>query len=167
MSAPQSSLKKRDRLGLLDKYGMVASMICAVHCVAVGIIAGALPLIGVAFTLNWIWEIVFLASAIILGGYTVWRSFLLHRRILPILMAGSGILLLGISKFGHFFAHGHMHHHDHLHLHWGEVTMSVLGGLLIAAAHLVNMRFRTACKHDATADTVSQPETEALSEMQQ
>ncbi len=147
MSATPTAINKRDRLGWLDRFGMIASMICAVHCVAVGLIAGALPLVGLAVTLNWIWEIAFLASAIILGGYTIWRSFLIHRKVLPLLMAGSGILLLGVSKLGHLVAHGHMHHHDHMHLHWNETAMSVLGGLLIAAAHLVNMRYRSACKH--------------------
>ncbi len=141
MSTENVKVESRS-LGRWDRVGMFASMLCAVHCVALGLLAGILPLVGTAIVLNWIWEITFVAGAIIIGGYTVVRSYTIHRRRLPLTMLIVGVVLLIGSKIWHLEAHVH---HGHVHVHAGEAILAALGGIAIAAAHFINLRFRAAC----------------------
>ena len=116
----------------LDRFGMTASTICAIHCAIVPVLITTLPLIGLGFLANpWVeWGMIILA--LILGTSSIGVSyFKLHHRILPILMLMSGFILIAIG---------------HLFVSWLEAIIVPIGGLTIAAAHFLNNKYAGVCR---------------------
>jgi len=118
----------------LDHIGITASTLCAIHCAIVPVLFTSLPLLGLGFLANvWIeWGMIVIALTI--GTYSIGLSYLrIHRRLQPLclLIAGFAIILLG-----HAFISG-----------WPEVIIVPIGGLVIAAAHLVNYKYTGTCKY--------------------
>jgi len=116
----------------LDRFGMTASTICAIHCAIVPVLITTLPLIGLGFLANpWVeWGMIILA--LILGTSSIGVSyFKLHHRILPILMLMTGFILIAIG---------------HLFVSWLEAIVVPIGGLTIAAAHFLNNKYAGACQ---------------------
>ncbi|MDN3579938.1 MerC domain-containing protein [Mucilaginibacter flavus] len=120
----------------LDKIGVTASTICAIHCAVVPVFITSLPLLGMGFLATpWIeWGMILFA--LMIGVYSIGGSYVkVHRSLLPLilLIAGFGVIVLG-----------------HLFLNTGTERYVVpLGGLLIAIAHVVNQRYVGACSHES------------------
>jgi hypothetical protein len=118
----------------LDRIGITASTICAIHCAVVPLLFTSLPLVGLGFlALPWIeWGMI--VFALMIGVYSIGLSYLrTHRRPLPLmlLLAGFGIIMLG-----HTFLGGPV-----------EGLVVPIGGLMIALAHFVNYKCVGDCKH--------------------
>lgn len=123
------SFTKHERL---DHLGMMASIACAIHCAALPLVITALPLLGLEFLAN-IWvEVSMICLSLIVGVVSLRISYPKHQKALPILVLILGFLLIGT---GHFIF-------DHL-----EAVIVPLGGLTIAAAHLLNWKLSRSCKH--------------------
>ncbi len=122
-----------DRLRQADRVGFAASMLCAIHCAAMPLLLAILPTLGLGAG-GWVdldQAVVVFATLLAAGTLTIgWRR---HRayRAWGLLLPALG--LLWFATFGPFHAHGGMEGA----LHAG---MMVAGGLLLAAAHLTNMR---------------------------
>ncbi len=107
-----------------DLAGFLTSLLCAIHCSAVPVLIS----LGVLSSSTWLhnhaidWVVigtgVFIASYSLLGDF-----FRVHRKIIPLLLAAAGFVFLILGMIEH---HGWM------------LILSVLGGLLVASAHLVN-----------------------------
>jgi hypothetical protein len=120
--------------GRLDRAGVVASLVCALHCALTPMLIGLLPLAGLGLLADERTEWVFIAAAFVIGALSLLPSYARrHRRPLPLVVftLGAG-LILGVrlvggeeSKF--------------------EIPAVAGGALLIAAAHLVNHRLCLAC----------------------
>ena len=112
-----------------DRVGAVASFLCAIHCALLPFILAALPFIGMEFLADHRFERGFVMFACLLALLVLVRGFRRHRWSLPLLLAtpGLGLLLLGVT-----FAENYS-----IVLHSVLVTC---GGLLLAAAHFVNLR---------------------------
>jgi hypothetical protein len=110
---------------LLDKSAMTLSGLCLIHC-----LAGTLVLTLFAASSEWFSHNVHLyglALALPLAAVALWRGVMVHGRIGVALLGASGIGLMAASLF---IAHGGS----------GEVLLSVLGVILLATAHLWNLR---------------------------
>lgn len=116
---------------LLDASAISLSGLCMVHCLALPIAAAFLPLLGAWAHADWV-HVAFLAAAapvslVALGRSGAWRD----ARIL--LLALAGLLLLTMGVLG-----------------WpseaSETTVTVLGGLSLSLAHLINWK-RHAHRH--------------------
>jgi hypothetical protein len=119
----------------LDRIGVTASTLCAVHCAVVPVFITSLPLLGMDFLAKaWVeWGMIFFALAI--GGYSIGGSyFKAHRNLLPLILLAIGF---GVIMLGHAFLNTHT-----------ERYVVPAGGLLIALAHVVNQRFVGACNHE-------------------
>ena len=119
----------------LDFYGFFASSLCAIHCAAVPI----LMMFGALGSLSWLdnyWiELGFILVSMILAYWSLSISYKKHHqnwRAIKIVVIG--FILLIISRF--------------VPHHLGDL-MVVIGGLIIAYAHLVNWRLLQKCKHCA------------------
>ena len=129
------------RLRQADRVGFAASMLCAVHCAAMPLVLALLPALGLG-TAGWIdidQAIVVFATVLAAATLTIgWRR---HRTY-----HAWGLLLpaLGLLWFATF---GPIHSHTGDRDAWLHAAMMVAGGLLLAAAHLTNMRL----SHRATA----------------
>src|ERR1700741_5573835 len=86
----------------LDKFGMTASTICAIHCAIVPVLITTLPLIGLGFLANpWFeWGMIGLALMLGISSITV-AYFKIHHRPLPVILLLVGFGAIGI---GHLFA---------------------------------------------------------------
>ena len=108
----------------LDKLGMTASILCAIHCLALPFLLTA----GLIGGLSWMnhpaveWCLIILA--IIIAGMSLIHSYRYkHQSILPIFIATIGCILLLSSRM----IHGELEH-----------VITALGGLTLAGAHYIN-----------------------------
>ncbi|WP_214073709.1 MerC domain-containing protein [Mucilaginibacter sp. dw_454] len=119
----------------LDRIGMTASTLCAIHCAIVPLLLTFLPLIGLGFLANPWFEWGMIILALLLGVSSIFMSyFRTHHRALPLLLLLTGFsLVIG----GHIYLKG-----------WIEAIIVPLGGLTIAVAHFVNFKYVDVCKTD-------------------
>ena len=128
MARPASRLQQADRLGL------AASMLCAVHCAARPLVLALLPAFGLGIG-GWVdIDQAVVVFATLLAAVTLsigWRRHRAYR--------AWGLLLpaLGLLWFATF---GPLHSHAGDPEAWWHAGMMVAGGLLLAAAHMTNMR---------------------------
>lgn len=128
MSSPAPRLQRADRVGF------AASMLCAIHCAAMPLVLAVLPTLGLGAG-GWIdidqGIVVFatlLAATTLTLGWRRHRAYHAWGLLLPALG------LLWFATFGPFHSHAGDAHA------WLHAGMMVAGGLLLAAAHLTNMR---------------------------
>lgn len=116
----------------LDKFGMTASTICAIHCAIVPVLITTLPLMGLGFLANpWVeWGMIILALMLGISSIAV-SYFKVHRRPLPIVLLLAGFSAIAIG---------------HLFVSWMEAIIVPLGGLTIAAAHFLNNKYAGECR---------------------
>jgi hypothetical protein len=119
----------------LDQLGITASTLCAIHCAVVPLLMTVLPLFGLSFLANESVEFTMILISLVLGIWSLSVSYRKqHRRPLPVLILTFGFTLIGI---------GHLIGHDSL-----EPILIPIGGLTIAAAHFINMKFVKWCSID-------------------
>jgi hypothetical protein len=114
---------------LLDAGALALSSLCLLHCLALPLLAAALPLFGAWAQAEWV-HLLFVAIALPLTGYALWRADRHHR--LPVMAwtaagLGLGLLLAGALE---------------LPSHAWETPLTVTGSLLLAATHIWNARRR-------------------------
>jgi hypothetical protein len=109
-----------------DLLGIMASLTCAVHCsvlplaIAYGFL-GSSYMLGHGFV-----EMIFIFLSISVAVYALWGSYARnHRNPLPLVSFTIGIICIVIALINH----GNI-----------EIVLATLGGLIIAFAHLINMR---------------------------
>src|SRR6185437_2573591 len=103
---------KSPSAALLDAGAVALSSLCLLHCLALPLLAAALPLFGVWAEAEWV-HLVFVAIALPMTGFALWRAE--RRQPLPALALPS---------------------------HAWETPLTVTGSLLLAATHLWNAQHR-------------------------
>lgn len=114
--------------GLLDRAGAVASLLCAVHCMLLPFVLAMLPLIGLEFLAGHTFERIFVACAALLASASLITAYRRHRKPHALFLMVPGILLLVFGIAVDLDVHVVVH------------TISVvIGGLLVASAHITNL----------------------------
>lgn len=117
---------------MLDRIGITATSLCALHCILLPILLPALPLLGLSFLADHAWEHVFLIITAILGAYALFSGFKrYHRKIYPFYLLAIGVIVYWIK---HDFATDI------------QPYFIVIGASFIVAAHLINLRLCNNCK---------------------
>ncbi|EGF91567.1 putative membrane protein [Asticcacaulis biprosthecium C19] len=102
---------------------MVLSALCVVHCIALPFIVAGIPFLGAFTDADWVHQVLVLMAAPLslwaISYSKAWRKWAVS---LP--MSG-GLLLLALAAFVPA-------------LHDAEVALSLLGAVMIAAAHGIN-----------------------------
>ncbi len=139
---------------LLDKYGALASGICAVHCFLTSIAFGLFSVAGLGFLGNEIVDSAFVLVAIILGSFAVRSGYRHHRSKVPAILFIGGLCM---AMYSHFvLGHNHLEPHEHDVMELEEVLSTVLavaGGVTLTAFHLMNAKLQkearklNCCKH--------------------
>lgn len=112
---------------------MGLSGLCLVHC-----LAGSVLLAGLSATGGlWNHEVhaVGLAIAVPLAAFALVRGVRLHRQHVVAVLGGIGLAMMSVSVF---LAHGSTY----------EIAISVCGVLMLASAHLLNLRWSHRHEHD-------------------
>lgn len=127
MQAPPQ--RTRSALRAADKLGFAASFACAVHCALLPLAVALMP----AVVLNvggWLdWDQAFVVFASLLGATTMSLGYRRHRAFHAWALLVPGLALIWAASFTSL--------HDHTAAH---LVLMVLGGSLLAVAHLVNLR---------------------------
>ncbi len=126
-----------------DGLGAGVSLACAVHCAALPLVFSLLPSLQLALT-SWdpqwqglaqwlLWtheaERLVVSTVLLFAAVVLTRGFLAHRSRWPLMVAACAAAMMAPGASGHW-------HSDDL---W-HVGMQGLGGLGIAAAHVLNWR---------------------------
>ncbi|NZA27607.1 MerC domain-containing protein [Luteimonas sp. SJ-92] len=123
MDATPSSLRHADRLGF------AASFLCAVHCALLPLALALLPALGLNLG-GWIdFDQAFVVFATLLGLTTMTLGYRRHRAFRAWALLLPGLALVWLGAFSPL--------HDHT---LGHAAIMVAGGLLLAGAHLLNLR---------------------------
>ncbi|MFC0153435.1 MerC family mercury resistance protein [Xanthomonas dyei] len=119
----------RATASLLDTSAIALSGLCLLHCLALPLLAVALPLLGAWSRAEWV-HVVFAAAAVPLSGFALWSTHRRHALPAPVwVLAGLGLAGLALGASG--IAGGTL-----------ETPITVTGSLLLASAHLLNLRLR-------------------------
>ena len=110
----------------LDASALTLSGLCLIHCLGLPLLAATLPLAGVLAEVEWIHR-AFVIAAVPITGLAIMNGAPSGRRASFILPALLGLAALIAAAFVHVL-------HDH------EVTLTVVGAMLLAAAHLWRWR---------------------------
>jgi hypothetical protein len=117
---------------MLDRIGITATSLCALHCILLPVLLPALPLLGLSFLADHAWEHVFLIITAILGTVALFSGFKkYHRRLYPFYLLFLGI---GIYWIKHDFSEAI------------QPYFIIIGASLIVAAHIINLKLCNSCK---------------------
>ena len=117
---------------MLNRIGITATSLCALHCIFLPVILPALPLLGLSFLADHTWENVFLLVTAILGSIAMLSGFKrYHRKLYPFYL-----LLLGVAIYGQ----------KHTFSDAVEPYLISIGTLLIVTAHFINIKLCNSCK---------------------
>lgn len=122
--------KKKHSAG---KWSAVLAMVCAVHCMAVPLLAGLLPFVGLSFLESHLFEFLMIGTGVGLGAFSLTRSFSRdHRNPVPFTIFAFGAVAVLLAMF--------------LLPHEVEHIVLPIGAGLIGIAQLVNIRYARRCE---------------------
>ncbi len=119
---PPALLSIRDRM---DRFGVLLSGLCAVHCILGVLLVGVLGLGGQVLLAPEIHRIG-LALAVVVGFLSIGLGVRRHGRIEPLVLGGTGLALMTAALF---VGHG-----------TPEAVLTIGGVALVALAHIRNLR---------------------------
>jgi len=129
-----------------DRLGLIASSLCAVHCALTPVLLAVLPVVGLNAG-GWIdTDQAFVVFATLLGATTLTLGWRRHRAFRAWMFLLPGLALVWIGSFSTLHDHGLLH-----------AAMMVIGGLLLACAHLLNLKLihsPTRATHPGAQDPV-------------
>ncbi len=105
---------------------MWLSAACVVHCLATTVLVAALSTAGGMLGSPLVHEGGLLV-AIVLGCVAFGRGIVAHRRVLPIVLGATGLLLMAAALFV-----------SHAGGHFVEAALTILGVAVLAAGHALN-----------------------------
>ncbi len=132
------------RFARLDVAGSVLSSLCAIHCLAMPFVAGLLPVLGLGFVGGRGFERGACVAMLSLAALCLLQGCRQHGRwwLLGLMVVGA-TLTLGTQFL--FAPTSCAKTCCTERVNWSEALVMFTGGGLIAASHLLNLRFRRAC----------------------
>ncbi|TWI00961.1 MerC mercury resistance protein [Luteimonas cucumeris] len=123
MSTSETTLRRADR------FGFAASFLCALHCALLPVLIALLPALGLNVG-GWIdLDQGFVIFATLLAGTTLTLGYRRHRAFRAWALLLPALALVWVATFSP------LHHHGLTH-----AVLMTIGGLMLAAAHFVNLR---------------------------
>jgi hypothetical protein len=122
----------------LDAAGMSVSVLCAVHCIVVPLLAGTLTAAGIGWVHNEVVEWLLVAVSCAIGVYSLFPAF--HQRHGKKRCLGLFSLGMGCILFGKFFRGDAA----------SDTPFVVFGAVMIIAAHTTNQYLCRSCRCPGT-----------------
>ncbi|WP_299286502.1 MerC domain-containing protein [uncultured Mucilaginibacter sp.] len=115
----------------LDKVGITASVLCAIHCAFFPVLLTLLPLLGIGFLVKGWAEIAMVLFSLLIAGVSILSAYKLHQNVLPLVLLATGFSIIGVV---HLFLPKNL-----------EPFILPFGGLSIAFAHYLNLNYKGRC----------------------
>lgn len=122
-----------------DRFAIMLSGICAIHCILLPIAVSAMPLFVASIDHDhhlhdFVFHqaiLLFILPVSIIALYTGFRS---HQQIMPIAIASIGLLfLVSVALFAEKMIESGIMQHE------GETILTVIGGVTHAVGHILNV----------------------------
>ena len=113
-----------------DRVGISASLLCVLHCLLTPLLVLSMPVVG-EFLSHQMFHIIIMVIVVPVAVWALWNGYRLHKYVRVLWLGGAGIAILIASMY--------LGSHNPTI----EVTGMVAAGLILASAHLFNLR---ACK---------------------
>lgn len=127
---------------LLDRFGAVGSLLCALHCALLPVVMAVLPSLGLAAWLGGdAFEYAFVLFATVLGAFSLIWGYRQHGQVRALGLLVPGLLMLWAGALVPML---------HAQSQLVHALVMTSGGLLVALAHIANLRSQQA--HVCTAD---------------
>ncbi|MBM3784047.1 MAG: MerC domain-containing protein [Acidobacteria bacterium] len=117
----------------LDRYGMLLSIGCAIHCAVLPMAMGLLTASGLGWIAGPEFEWAILACTFLIGSTQLIKSFTTHRNPLSLYLFGAGLTFFALAKL------------EAVQFQYSEAVLMTIGGLLTATAHFKNLRLCACC----------------------
>lgn len=137
-AAPVAGHTAHRRLRLADRIGAAGSLVCAVHCALLPLVIAALPTLGLGLAGEASFEQGFTVFATVLALATLVSGYRRHRLLGALMFLVPGVLAIWFGAFGPLGHEGSTH-----------TVLMAIGGTLIGAAHLLNIRLAHGHLHGA------------------
>jgi len=115
--------------GWIDRFGSVASAVCAIHCLLLSLAPWLISALGLGVLANESFEWAFFVFAVGFALAAAWWGYRLHRTWWVLTGFSGGLLLLIAGRMG-----------EALSLYEGGGIVSVLGGGVLVISHILSMR---------------------------
>ncbi len=126
---------------MLDRIGITATSLCALHCILLPILLPILPLLGLTFLADHTWEHVFLICTAILGTIALLSGYKrYHGKKYPFLLLFLGISIYWIK-------------HDYSEML--EAYFIIVGAFFVVLAHVINLKLCKSVKENSTSSSTS------------
>jgi len=132
------------KTGWFDSLAVGASAVCLIHCLALPLVIAALPALANVLEVPASFHLAMLALAVPVSGFALISGFRRHGAVLPAMLGGVGLALLAIGA-------------SLLSRPAAETGVTVMGGLLLAGAHIRNWRLGNQPRRAIAAPEAAQP----------
>ncbi|MEO9946831.1 MerC domain-containing protein [Paraglaciecola sp.] len=125
---------------LLDRLGIWASSLCALHCLLLPVLIPIIPFIGASFFAQGWFERTILSISMVVGFWALFSGFYrYHRQLYPLYsLALGGVIYWNKDMFGELY----------------EPFIVATGAILIVGSHIVNLKLCQSC-HDCKSGCAS------------
>ncbi len=110
-----------------DRFGAFLGLLCAIHCLAVPLLLGVLPAVGLGFIVAHEFDLTIIGIALVFAGLAARSGYRAH---------GDKRIVMGFVAAVSLLAFGHLLGEDGLA---GRIP-SIIGGFSLAALHIINLR---------------------------
>ena len=115
-----------------DRLGIIVSAICCIHCMATPLLMILSPGLVQYFENEYI-HMAMITLVVPLGLYSFISKFSVHENKTPLYIGIIGMILLILAIAFHEL-------HGHGHAEYIEMSLSVLGGIALIWAHVMNVK---------------------------
>ena len=122
-----------------DKFAIILSTICAIHCIALPILAIFLPLLSATIvhgsTLHEFWFHQFILIFILpISLFALVTGYRCHSQLTPIIIGAVGLLILVFTAIT-----AETLISRHILPHSSEIILTIIGGITHAIGHILNL----------------------------
>lgn len=123
-----------------DRYAILLSVLCAIHCVAMPFVASLIPFLAVTMQHGYqLHEFLFhqliLLFILPVSLIALATGYSRHRKWAPVAVAGLGLAILTLTAlFIETLIHQHAVPHE------SEATLTMTGGIIHAIGHILNIQ---------------------------
>jgi hypothetical protein len=124
----------------LDKIGVIASTICAIHCTVMPFMLIVFPILSLSLFVSETFEWVFLSASLLLGVTSLCFGYKKHKSLRAFPWLASGLALIVIGRI----MHQHTIHQKEMHIDLYNIIL-FSGGILVALSHKINSLLCNTC----------------------